>query len=72
MDLFIYFWLRWVVIVAGLFSSCGEQGLIFITVDKLLIAVASLVVAWDLGCVGFSRCGAQAPEGRLSSCSARA
>ena len=40
----IYFWLRWVFIAAhGLFSSCGEQGLLF-AVHGLLIVVASLVV----------------------------
>ena len=42
--LFIYFWLCWVFIaVCGLFSSCGEQGLLFVVVCRLLIAVASLV-----------------------------
>ena len=29
---------------AWAFSSCGEQGLLFVTVRRLLIAVASLVV----------------------------
>ena len=33
---FIYFWLHWVFMLDGLFSSCGEQG--------LLIAQGSLVV----------------------------
>ena len=43
--LFIYFWLRWVFVAArGLFSNCGEQGLLFVAVCRLLIAVASLVV----------------------------
>ena len=42
---FIYFWLCWVFAIAhGLFSSCGERGLLFIVVRGLLIAVASLVV----------------------------
>ena len=42
--LFIYLWLRWVFVAAcGLFSSCGEQGLLFIAARRLLIAVASLV-----------------------------
>ena len=42
--LFIYFWLRLVFIAAqGLFSSCGEQGLLFVAVHGLLIVVASLV-----------------------------
>ena len=34
----------WVFIVArGLFSGCDEQGLLFVVVCRLLIAVASLV-----------------------------
>ena len=42
--LFIYFWLHWVFVAEpGLFSSCGEQGLLFVVVCRLLIAVASLV-----------------------------
>ena len=41
---FIHSWLRWVFIAARrLFSSCGEQGLLFIAVRRLLIVVASLV-----------------------------
>ena len=47
--LFIYFWLCWVFIAAhGLFSSCGERGLLFVAACGLLIAVASLVVAHRL------------------------
>ena len=39
-----YFWLCWVFAVAHrLFSSCCEQGLLFVAVRGLLIAVASLV-----------------------------
>ena len=39
-----YLWLRWVfVAVHGLFSGCGEQGLLFVVVHRLLIVVASLV-----------------------------
>ena len=49
---FIYlfiFWLRWVFAAArGLFSSCAEQGLLFIVVHRLLIVVASLVVEHGL------------------------
>ena len=42
--LFSYLWLHWVFVAArGLFSSCGERGLLFIVVRGLLIAVASLV-----------------------------
>ena len=41
---FTYFWLRWVFVAAQrAFSSCGEQGLLFVAVCGLLIAVASLV-----------------------------
>ena len=28
----------------GLFSTCGERGLVFVAVRRLLIAVASLIV----------------------------
>ena len=42
--LFIYFGLCWVFVAAhGFFSSCGEWGLLFVAVRRLLIAVASLV-----------------------------
>ena len=41
----IYLWLCWVFVAAwGLFSSCNEQGLLFVTVHGLLTAVVSLVV----------------------------
>ena len=47
--LFIYFWLLWVFVAAcGLFSSCGERGLLFIAVHGLLVAVASLVAEHGL------------------------
>ena len=47
--LFIYLWLHWVFVVAHrLFSSCGERGLLFITVLGLLTAVASLVAEYGL------------------------
>ena len=49
------------------FSSCGEQGLLFVVVCRLLIAVASLVGARALGAWasvvvarGLSSCGARA------------
>ena len=43
-NLFIYLGLHWVFVAArGLFSSCGERGLLTIAVHGLLIAVASLV-----------------------------
>ena len=37
LKLFIYFWVHWA------FSCCSEQGLLFVAVRRLLIAVASLV-----------------------------
>ena len=46
--LFIYFWLLWVFIVAWVFSSCSEWGLLFFAVCRLLIAVAS-VLLWSTG-----------------------
>ena len=46
---YFYFWLRWVfVAVRGLFSSCGERGLLFVAVRGLLIAVASLLAEHGL------------------------
>ena len=62
------------------FSSCGEQGLLFVVVHGLLIAVACLVAEHGLQVhrlqqlwhVGFSSCGSRALERRLSSCGARA
>ena len=44
-----YLWLCWVFVAArGLFSSCGEQGLLFVVVHGLLIVVASLVAEHGL------------------------
>ena len=45
---FIYFWLHWVFVAVRAFSSCGEQGLLFIAVCGLLTAVASLVAEHGL------------------------
>ena len=43
------FWLRWVFIAArGLFSSCGERGLLFVAVRGLLTAVVSLAAEHGL------------------------
>ena len=49
-NLFIfYLWLHWVFVAAcGLFSSCGERGLLFVAVRGLPIAVASLVAEHGL------------------------
>ena len=40
------------------FSSCSKQGIFFIVVDELLIAVASLDA--EHRCMGFSGCDTQA------------
>ena len=63
-----YFWLCWVFVAArGLFSSCGERGLLFVAERGLLfVAVRGL---WVLG---LSSCGSRALERRLSSCGAQA
>ena len=60
---------------ARAFSSCGEQGLLFVAVRGLLIVVASLVGARALGMWAsvvvarrLSSCGSWALECRLSSC----
>ena len=47
--IYFYFWLYWIFVAArGLFSRCGEWGLLFVAVRGLLIAVASLVVEHGL------------------------
>ena len=48
--LFILFiWLRWVFVAApGLFSGCGEWGLLFVAVRGFLIVVASLIAEHGL------------------------
>ena len=62
------------------FSSCGEQGLLFVAVHRLLIVVASLVAEHGLKGAraslvvarGLSSCGLRVLELRLGSCGARA
>ena len=49
------------------FFSCSVQGLLFVAVRRLLIAVASLAVECRL-----SSCGSRALEHRLSSCGTQA
>ena len=68
-NLFIYLFLAALGLCccAWAFSSCGEQGLLFVAVHRLLIVVASLVVEH-----GLSSCGSRALERRLSSCGAGA
>ena len=59
------------------FSSCGEQGLLFVSVRGLLIVVASRCGVRALGTQasvvvahGLSSCGSRALECTLSSCGA--
>ena len=47
-----YFWLPWVLVAAQAFPSCSEQGLLFIVVRGLLIAVDSLVAKHGLSVHG--------------------
>ena len=42
------FWLHCVFVASRAFSSCGERGLLFVSVHGLLIEVASLVVEHGL------------------------
>ena len=44
---------------AKAFSSCGEPGLFFVVVHRLLIAVTSLVAENELQLYGLSSCGTQ-------------
>ena len=82
---FNYFYLFIYLAALGLhcrawaFSSCGEQGLLFIEVRGPLSVVASRCGAQAVGTQssvvvarGLSSCGSQALERRLSSCGARA
>ena len=58
-NLFIYFWLRWVFVAARGLSLVAESGSYSLLVMRgLLIVVASVVV--EHGRVGFSRCGTRA------------
>ena len=59
------------------FSSCGEQGLLFLAVHGLIVVGFSCCGAQDLGVRasvvvvhGLSSCGSRALERRLSSCGA--
>ena len=53
------------------FSSCGEWGLLFAAVRRLLVAVLLLLRSTGSRHTGFSSCGTQALECRLSSCGAQ-
>ena len=74
------FWLCWVFIACGLFSSCSEQGCSLVAVRWLLIEVASLVAAPGpygpltpvVAARALGSCGSQAPGRRFSSCGSQA
>ena len=55
---------------ARAFSSCSEQGLLFVVVCGIPIAAASLVGAQALGHTGFRSCGAWPLESWPRSCGA--
>ena len=44
----IVIWLHWVFVAVQAFSSCGEQGQLFVVVQGFLIVVASLVAEHGL------------------------
>ena len=52
------------------FSSCGERGLLLVAVRGLLIGWLLLLQSTGSRRAGFSSCGMQALECRLSSCGA--
>ena len=62
----VFFFFLFFLSVLGLcccaqaFSSCGEQGLLFIALRGLLIAVASFVAEHGSRRAGFSSCGMRA------------
>ena len=69
----IYFWLRWVFIAAhrlSLVAASGDYSLLWCVGFSL----QWLLLLWSTGSrrVGFSSCGSQALERRLSSCGTRA
>ena len=54
------------------FSSCGEQGVLYAVMLRLLIAVASLIGEHRLQVCRLSSCSSQALEHRPGSCDVRA
>ena len=58
--IYFYFWLPWVFVAAcRLFSSCGEQGLLFVAVPRLLIGWLLLLQSTSSRRAGFNSCGTQ-------------
>ena len=76
--LFSFFFSGYFLAVVGLhccmrtFSSCSKQGLLFIVICGLLIAVAPPVAEQALGRMGFSSCDLWTQELRLVGSGAQA
>ena len=60
--LLIYLWLQWVFVAPRAFSSCSQQGLLFIAVPGLLTVVVPLVAKHRRWSSGFSSCSAWAQQ----------
>ena len=70
---YFIFWVRWVFVAAsGLFSGCGERGLLFCCGVRAPHWGGFSLRSTGSRRAGFSSCGSRALERRLSSCGARA
>ena len=55
-NILFIFWLRWVFVAThGLFSGCGEWGLLLVAMHRLLIAVTSVVAEHGLQARGLQQ-----------------
>ena len=70
LHLIVFFTLLDLLCYTGVSVAGGKQGLLFVAVSRLLIAVASYCGEQVLGHARFSSCGSQAAEYRLNSCDA--
>ena len=72
-NLFIYFWLCWVFVAArGLSLVAASWGYSSLRCAGISLWWLLLLRSMGSRCVGFSSCGSQALELRLSSCGAQA
>ena len=71
--LFIYFWLHWVFVAARGLSLAAVSG-VYSSLWCAGFSLRWLLLLWSTGSrhAGFSSCGSQALERRLSSCGAQA
>ena len=59
--IYLFFWLHWVSVAARrLVPSCGERGLLFVEVRRLLIGLLLLSQSTGSRRAGFSSCGTRA------------